>query len=150
MQTFLLCPLRVQNLFIHYTVDNLFWHRCVSGQSHLISSSKDLEHILIIPSCLELFGVNADFGSFLLLEQIEDDVAKNSQIFGSLIFSYAAMVLVQGNIQPPMQLIFDESVLTDYMENALCTARQSGDVVAHELGLLASNDAGTNYHGNGS
>ena len=55
------------------------------------------------------------FGRFLLFEQVESDVAQDSQIFGSLIFADPTMIFMQGDIQNPMQFIFDRPVFSNRM-----------------------------------
>jgi hypothetical protein len=46
-------------------------------QGNRISTFEDSKQIVIIPSCLESFGMNATFGGFFIFEQIERHVAKN-------------------------------------------------------------------------
>ena len=73
-----------------------------TGQSHLIWSGKDFEEILIIRSGLELFGVDAAFGSFFLFEQVEGNMSQDSQVFRRMVFADTATVFVQSDIQYPM------------------------------------------------
>ena len=56
------------------------------------------------------------FGSFLLFEQVESNMAKDSQVFRSLIFADATMIFVQSNIQNPVQFIFDGPVFANRCE----------------------------------
>jgi len=53
------------------------------------------------------------FGSFLLFEQVESNVAQDSQIFGSLIFADATAVFIQSDIQNPMQFVFDRPMFAN-------------------------------------
>ena len=46
-------------------------------------------------------------GSFLLLEQIDGNMTQNCKVFRSLIFTHKAVILVQRNVQDPMQFVFD-------------------------------------------
>ena len=42
------------------------------------------------------------FGGLLLFEQVESNVAKDGQIFGSLVFADATVIFIQSDIQNPM------------------------------------------------
>ena len=77
----------------------------------------------MIPSSLKLFGVDAALGGFLLLEQIEGDVAQNGKVFRGLIFANGAMVFVQCDIQNPMQFVLDGPVSAADLQNTLGVAR---------------------------
>jgi hypothetical protein len=79
----------------------------ISGQSHQNSRSENLEQVILLPASLELFGMDTAFGCFLLFEQIESDVAQDSQVFRSLIFANTATVFSQSDIQDPVQFVFD-------------------------------------------
>jgi len=60
----------------------------LQGNRILIASSQNLSDSLRAKP-LEVFSVNADLCCFLLLEQVESDVAQNGK-FSGLIFADAA------------------------------------------------------------
>ena len=68
------------------------------GNRILITGSEHLEEIVIFPSGLELLSMDTAFSSFLLFEQIDGDMAKNSDIFRGLILADSTVVFVQGDI----------------------------------------------------
>jgi hypothetical protein len=118
----------------------------VSGRSHLNSCGEYLEKLILVPSGLKLFGMDATFGSYFLFEQVESNIAKDGKIFRSLVFSYSAMIFIHGDIQDPMKLIFDTPVFANSIKNAFSIAGQTCDEVAHLLGLFFANDACANDH----
>ena len=86
------------------------------GQSHLNCSREDFEEVIFLPSGLELFGMDATFGSFLLFEQVEGNVPQDSQVFRSLILAYPTVIFVHGYIQDPVQFIFNGPMSADNMQ----------------------------------
>ena len=50
--------------------------------------------------------MDAAFGSFFLLEQVESKTAQDSKIFGSLVFADSTAIFIQSDIQNPMQFIW--------------------------------------------
>lgn len=55
--------------------------------------------------------MDAAFGGFLLLEEIASHMAQNGKVLGSLVFADRARIFVEGDIQDPLQIIFDGPVL---------------------------------------
>ena len=51
------------------------------------------------------------FGRFLLFEEIEGNMAKDSKVFGSLIFTDPTVIFIHSHIQHPMQIVFDGPML---------------------------------------
>ena len=47
----------------------------VLGRLHLICGCQDIEQVVLVPGGLELLGMDAAFGSFLVLEQVEGNMA---------------------------------------------------------------------------
>ncbi len=92
--------------------------------------------------------MDTTFSCFLLFEQIESNMAKDRQIFGSLIFADPTVIFMQSHIQDPVQIIFDGPVFAHNVEKAFAHSRQTGDVEAHRLGFLAVDDPCANDHGN--
>ena len=72
--------------------------------------------------------MNTSFACFLMLEQVQGDMSKKSKVFRSVIFAHAAMIFVEGNIQHPMQLIFDAPMGANRAENAFGTG-DTGNVI---------------------
>jgi hypothetical protein len=51
--------------------------KAVANQGNRISTFEDCQQIVIIPSCLQSFGMNATFGRFFIFEQIERQMAQD-------------------------------------------------------------------------
>ena len=81
--------------------------------------------------------MDAHFGAFLLFEEVEGNMAKNSKVFWRLILPNAAVIfpkerrdgVVHRNIQNPMQSILDRPVFANGLQKTLSIARQTGDIV---------------------
>ena len=66
--------------------------------------------------------MDTTFGSFLLLEQVEGNMAQNSKVFGSLVFADPTVIFMQGDIQNPVQIIFNRPVFANSFQNPLGVA----------------------------
>ena len=75
-----------------------------------------------------------------MLEQINRQVAQDGQVGRRMIFADAATVFVEGDIQDPMQAIFDAPMLAGGLENALGIRFQTGDEITGFDGLFAIYD----------
>ena len=75
----------------------------------------------MLPGSLELFGVDAAFGSLLLLERVEGDMAQDGEILTSLVLAHPAVVFVESHIQDPVQIIFDRPVSARDVWNSLAS-----------------------------
>ena len=72
------------------------------------------------------------------LEQVDRDVADDSEVFGGIAHAYPAIVLPEGNIEHPVETIFNSPVTSGGVER--CLRREVGtrcDVVAALEGCLA-------------
>jgi len=94
--------------------------------------------------------MDAPFSCFFLLEQVESNVAQDSEVFGRLVFADSAVIFVQSDIQDPMQIIFNRPVLAHNVEQAFCITGQTRNIEAHPFRFLAVNDPCGNNHGNTS
>src|ERR1035437_5855728 len=77
------------------------------GQSHLNSGREHLKQVIFLPTGLQLLGMDTTFGSLFMFEQVKRNMAKNSQVYRSLILPDSTMIFIQSNIQNPIQLFFD-------------------------------------------
>jgi hypothetical protein len=59
------------------------------------------------PACQEPLALNTSFAGFLLLEQVQSDMPKQSKIFWPMVFAHPTMVFVKSQIQCPVQFILD-------------------------------------------
>ena len=113
----------------NFKIDNEAWARAgaskapfnPSGQTHL--NSEELEEIIVIPSSAQAFDLETIFGRALLLEEIEGDVSNNRQILGCEIGSGAIGILMKGDIERPVKLIFNQPVSPSSLCELVCIRR---------------------------
>ena len=73
--------------------------------------------------------MDAPLTGFLVLEQVQGNMTKKSKVFRPVILPHPATVLIKGNIQHPMQLIFDPSMRANRVENSFGSC-DTGNVIA--------------------
>lgn len=61
----------------------------------------------MVPPSSETFGVDANSGCFLLLEQVKGHVGQNSQIMWTVVSAHPTLVCPKGWIKDPMHAVFD-------------------------------------------
>ena len=83
----------------------------MSGQTHLIF--QNTQQIIIVPPGLKPFPSHSDFGRLFVFEQIQCDSVKQREILGCVSGSLPAMVLVESNIQHPMEGVLNSPMRTD-------------------------------------
>ena len=81
------------------------------GDCILIARGKDFEEVIFLPARLKLPGMDAAFGSFLMFEQVESTMTQDREIFRGMVFADLMPILVQSDIQHPVELIFNRPVL---------------------------------------
>ena len=84
------------------STNNLIKSEHLQGNRILIGRGENFQEVIFLQNNLELLGMNTAFGSFLLFEQVQSNVAKYRKIFGSLIFTYSTTVFIQSDIQNPV------------------------------------------------
>ena len=116
----------------------------VSGQTHL--KGKNFAQIISIPSGSQPLDFQARFGGAFLLEQVERNVPQNSQILRRIISPCAIGVLMKGDIERPVELIFDFPVTPGRISEACGIGGQRRQVVADKSrDLLPDAPLGLNH-----
>ena len=68
---------------------------------------------MLTPASLFTLGFDATFGCLFLLEQVQGDVAQNSKVLRTVTPADAAVVFIKGDIQDPMEFIFNPPMSSD-------------------------------------
>lgn len=71
---------------------------------------EQLPEIGFTPTGLESFGLDAELGG-VLLEARHGDVAQHREVLAGAGLAYAAVVLAEGHVEAPVQLVLDPPVL---------------------------------------
>src|SRR5215208_1384163 len=84
----------------------------------------DLEHVAVVPGSPLAPATEAGLGAPVSGDQVESDLAKQSEVARSRAVAHAAVVLAEGDVEHPMQRVLDAPVSTDGL------AQDSGLVAA--------------------
>src|SRR5579871_1585185 len=76
------------------------------GPTHL-KSVQDLEKESVIPAGFEAFGLDAQAFGLLLAQEVEGEMAEHGEIRGGVTGPDPAVVLAEGDVQRPVELVFD-------------------------------------------
>jgi hypothetical protein len=71
------------------------------------SSSQKREHVIIVPGGLLATRPHADPGCSFPPHEVNGDLAQNGQVASCRAIPDAAVILAEGDIQNPMEPIFD-------------------------------------------
>jgi hypothetical protein len=66
---------------------------------HPGKASQNLEQVILLPACQKPFALDASFAGFLLLEQVQGNVTKQSKVFWSMLFTNPATVFIKSKIK---------------------------------------------------
>ncbi len=83
-----------------------------SGRLHLKSRTE--QHFLevaLVPACGETFVLDADLQGGLILQQAQRGAAKDAEIGIGVALADAALVFLKGDIELPVQTVFDTPVV---------------------------------------
>ncbi len=100
------------------------------GQGNRVLTKEHLEEIVLDPSGFMPFTLDAPFKGGFLFQQVEGNLAQHSQVLGTMILADTALIFSKGNVQGPMQAVFDTPVSTGGLQQGLGLAGQTADVVA--------------------
>src|SRR5215207_6706676 len=83
------------------------------------SSSQERQHVLIIPGSLLATRPHADLGCSAVTYEVDGDLAQESQVASCRPIPDAAVILAEGDIQDPMEPIFDGPRPADCLDQSL-------------------------------
>ncbi len=101
-----------------------------------VTSGQYFSQIGVIPSGLEPFGLDADLGRLLLLEQTHGHLSQEGHIFRGMAGAYPGVVFAEDHIQYPVQGIFNAPMTAHRFTKPLGIVVQAGDLVASFHGDL--------------
>src|SRR3954454_8924162 len=73
----------------------------------------DLEHVAVVPGSLLAPAAEAGLGAPVSGDQVESDLAKESEVARSRPVAHAAVILAEGDVQHPMQRVLNTPVPAD-------------------------------------
>ena len=83
----------------------------------------------MVPCRFETFGLHATFEGIFPFKHVGRQVAQDCQIFRAMVFADAAMVFSEGDIQTPMQAVFDTPVFSDRFGEGRGLVVEAGDEI---------------------
>src|SRR3990172_9473174 len=121
---------------------------CIRRRATAFSDSQNLAHILFVPARTKAFGLDPAPAGGLLLEQIEGNAAKPGKVLGAVALADAALILVEGHVERPVQVVLHAPVVADGLGDARgIGAVQAADEVASFAGDLVSHVTFTFHRG---
>src|SRR3954453_23154703 len=96
---------------------------CCQG-SRMSLACDDLEHVGVVPGSLLAPAAEAGLGAPVSGDQVESDLAKESEVARRRPVAHAAVILPEGDVQHPMQRVLNTPVPAD------CPDQDSGIIVA--------------------
>jgi len=111
-----------------------------TGLSHLTSArgQQDTKEVVVVPAGHKAFCGKALFAWFTF-EQGNRQPSQGGHVLGTMSFAGAALVFAEGEVQDPMQRVFDTPVRAYRMSQLLRVGFQAADEVASE-GLFSPTD----------
>jgi hypothetical protein len=77
------------------------------------SANQKRQHVLVIPGGLLATSADADSGCSIAINEVNGDLAQNSQVASCRAIPDAAVILAERDIQDPMEPIFNRLVTAD-------------------------------------
>src|SRR5215210_9384296 len=101
------------------------------------SSSQERQHVLIIPGSLLATRPHADLGCSAVTDEVDGELAQDSQVARSRPIPDAAVILTEGDIQDPMEPILYGPMPADCLDQDLGAIAAAGQEIADLLFDLA-------------
>src|SRR3954463_3326057 len=73
----------------------------------------DLEHVAVVPGSLLAPATEAGLGAPVSGDQVEGDLAKESEVARSRLVAHAAVIFAEGDVQHPMQRVLNAPMSAD-------------------------------------
>lgn len=91
--------------------------------------SEYFDEISIVPASLFAFSLDSDCSRFLLREEIECDLAHQGEVLWSMVFADTAVIFGKGDIEYPVQGVFNPPVRANGFEDGFSPVGQRTDEV---------------------
>ena len=101
---------------------------CDAGHKHQSLTGEELGFEFTVHECLEAFSFKRGVPR-VVFEHVEGDPPDEGEIAGGVVFSRAAPVFVEGNVELPMKVVLDCPVRADRLEKENGIGRERSDVV---------------------
>src|SRR3954449_2813854 len=88
---------------------------CVQGR-RMKSASQKSEHVIIVPGGLLATRPHADPGCSVPPHEVDGDLAQDGQVARCRAIPDAAVILAEGDIEDPMEPIFNRPVPADRLD----------------------------------
>ena len=82
-------------------------------QGNRVLSQEDFAEVVLVPSGVESFALDAHFQGCLVFQEVVSDLAQGVDVLWPVILAYSAMVFPKGDVQGPVQRVFDAPVASD-------------------------------------
>jgi hypothetical protein len=99
-------------------------------------SGKDLAKVIFAPSRFEPPGFDATLGRWFLFEEVERHMPQHDKVLLTVVLAHTTAIFLKGQIEHPMQTIFDAPMAADRVSKGLGIACQARHVVAPFAGDL--------------
>src|SRR3954462_399230 len=110
-------------------------------------SSQERQHVHIIPGSLLATRPHADLGCSAVTDEVDGDLAQDSQVASCRPIPDAAVILTEGDIQDPMEPIFDGPMPADCLDQDLGVVAAAGQEIADlRFDLAGAVDTADGFH----
>ena len=82
-------------------------------QGNRVLSEEDCEQVVLIPSGVEAFALDAHFQGSFVLQQVVSDLPQGVDVLRAIVLAHSALVFPKGHVQGPVQRVFDAPVASD-------------------------------------
>src|SRR6516162_10145627 len=89
-----------------------------TGPTHL-KPLEELEKIGVVPTGFLAFRFDAQALGLVLTDEVEGEVTQHRDVFGGRPRADAALILAEGHVEGPMDLIFDAPMAADHRAKIL-------------------------------
>ena len=105
--------------------------RIRQARSRAVSTGQDLEQVVFIPAGPQPFVLDAELGGLLRPQQVQRDPPQPREVLGPIALADPAGVLIEAEVQRPVQLVLDLPVPVDQSGKGLSVGvGQAADEIA--------------------
>src|SRR5262249_27637663 len=94
-----------------------------------------MEEVALVPAGALAFAFDTGFNRCVLAQQRHRQSVEQRHVVNRLAVTLPHAVLIEGNVQYPMQAVLNAPVLANRMRQALGPRRQAADEVTYLLGF---------------
>ncbi len=82
-------------------------------QGNRVLSEEDFEQVVLVPSGVEPFALDAYSQRSLVFQEVVSDLPQGIDVLWSVILAHSALVFTKGHVQGPVERVFDAPVASD-------------------------------------